>query len=95
MVFRSLRPDLGETINKEKAEDEPWGVLSFRGHAEVIQTFIPVLQKWTLRLMEGKWFAEGDISVKQLTLISRLQVPDPTPDLGNVERLSLGYRRWH
>lgn len=90
-----MRPDLRENINGEKAEDEHWGVPTLRGHAEEIQTFISVLQKRILKFMEGKCFAEGDIATKQLTLISRLHVLDPTPDLGNVERLASGYRLWH
>lgn len=70
-------------------------MLTFRGHAEEIQTFIPVLQKWTLCKVKEKWFAKGDIAVNQLTLSNRLQVLYLTHDLGNVERLALGYRLWH
>lgn len=78
-----MRPDftLGETINREMAKDELWDAPTVRGHSEEVQTFIPNLQNWTLRLTEGKWFAEGCIAVMQLTGSSKLQVPGPPPGL--------------
>lgn len=64
-------------------------MLTFSGHAEEVQTSVLTLQKWTLRLMEGKLFAGGCMAGKQQPLRSSFQVPGPAPGLRDVEGLAL------